>query len=426
MTHCKFTTSLITDKGNQVRGLIHFETLVALAECPDEIDNNHLGMYQLIKNNKVNSDQLSHNIRLTQSNGWANSAGLKCSIDKLQSDYLGTKTRNGQEITTEVIQSLKEQEKQGFYSLLFADIDQCNLSMEAVKARIDYFIHKIKQQKDNACYLIYSTKSSLPNNKKYRVVIPLQGVINTKEFIITQAFLCKVLGGDIATTKPFQAFMLPLAYNNDYIPKTDYGFFFHEFKGKFLHAVEIKESITVLKLMERDAQKLEQRVNSFIPRAKLCHEPLVDESIKSLPALFNAQADLLAILQRNGYRIVKDRGNKIEIALPGKTESKGNAHVYRDTNTFHTFNSNDILYNGSRSLKAYEVIKRLEFNNDDKEVYRVIANSKEHLEINGMTYNDYRKSLNDVSSSNHKGARTCILKTPNHSTNQTMKRIEIL
>ena len=206
MTHCKFTASLITDKGNQVRGLIDFETLVALAECPDEIDNDHLEMYQLIKNNKVNSDQLSHNIRLTQSNGWANSAGLKCSIDKLQSDYLGTKTRNGQEITTEVIQSLKEQEKQGFYNLLFADIDQGNLSMEAVKAGINYFIDKIKHQKNSACYLIYSTKSSLPSNKKYRVVIPLQGVINTKELIITQALLCKVLGGDVATTKPFQAF----------------------------------------------------------------------------------------------------------------------------------------------------------------------------------------------------------------------------
>ncbi len=404
MTACKFTSSLITDKSNQVRGLIDFETLVNLAKCPDEIDNQHLDMYKLVQDGKVDSDKLSHNIRLTQSNGWANCAGLKCSIDKLQSEYLGTKTRNDAKITTEIINALKAQEKQGFYSLLFADIDHGNLALEAVKARVDYFIHKIKQQQSGSCYLVYATKSSQPHNKKWRVVVPLQGVIKTREFIITQAILCKILGGDIATTKPYQAFMLPLTYNNDYMTRTDYEFFFHEFNGKFLHAVEIQESPLILKLMEKEAARLNQRIN--IPTNRTV--PRNESSVESLPTLFNAQADLLNILQCHDYRAVKDKGNKVEMALPNKADSKANAYLYKDTNTFHTFNTNDPLYNGSRSITAYEALKRLEFNNDDRVAYRVMANSRKYLEIAGMTYNDYKRSLNDVSSLNPKGAKTCI------------------
>ena len=407
MTGAKLTTSLITDKGNAVRGLIEFQTLVELAENPDTIDNDYLQIFDLIEVNKtVDNDKLKRFIIDDISNFWPNSACLKCPIDTIQEKYLNTLTPHGAKITTEVIQALKNQEKKGFYSALFADIDQGNLNIEEVKARTLQAIKRINTKYSGACFLIYATKSSQTHDNKWRVVIPLQGVINTKHFQICQAILCKYLGGDEAAIKPFQGFMSPLVYDNDYMPRTNYRFLFHEFNLKLLHAVDIQESQSILKLMERKAEKSRQAEPTNQNLSKAINKKLFN-STDSLPKLFNEQANFMLILQRNGYRIGKDRGNKIEMILPNKEQSKGNAFLYKNTNTYHSFNSNDVLYNGAKSIKQYEAFKRLECGNDNKEAYRKIANSKDYLNMNNKTYNEYVRESKHVNPlSQREGARS--------------------
>lgn len=78
-----------------------------------------------------------------------------------------------------------EQQKQGIYLYLWADLDKVYKSVEVVRDAIESFI--------DADYEIYTTRSATKENQKSRVLIPLANPISPSEWHQYQDILNKLI-----------------------------------------------------------------------------------------------------------------------------------------------------------------------------------------------------------------------------------------
>ncbi|MEF1289956.1 DUF3987 domain-containing protein [Vibrio sp. M260118] len=98
-------------------------------------------------------------------------------------------------------------EKHNHYTCLVADIDDGDSLLEAIEANL----------KGNGidCYYIYSTMSSKPEDKRWRVVVPIAQAVDLDHWQALQAALVISLDGDDCTSRSQQISYLPaLSYFN--------------------------------------------------------------------------------------------------------------------------------------------------------------------------------------------------------------------
>lgn len=84
---------------------------------------------------------------------------------------------------------------------------------------------------------------------------------------------------------------------------------------------------------------------------------------------FNKRGDVVALLQRHGWSVVKQSPNKTVFKRPGTTDSKSSGDFNHDLNWFSVFTTNS-CFEPNRAYLPYAVYAMLECNGDFKEASR--------------------------------------------------------
>lgn len=98
--------------------------------------------------------------------------------------------------------SREKQREEGEYWGLVADFDKVDLSIEQVKSLIVSTVGDVQ-------HVIYATKSSIPTHRRWRVIIPLRGVMNSVAWEAHQHVLADILQTDRSACRLNQLHFLP-------------------------------------------------------------------------------------------------------------------------------------------------------------------------------------------------------------------------
>jgi hypothetical protein len=104
------------------------------------------------------------------------------------------------------------------------------------------------------------------------------------------------------------------------------------------------------------------------------HEEGTKAFHKSPFADYNERGDTVALLQKHGWQIVKEKGGKVMMLRPGETTSKSSGDYSKDLNLFTVFTTSTIF----EPLKGYRpsaVYTMLEHNGNWKEAGRALLNA---------------------------------------------------
>ena len=90
---------------------------------------------------------------------------------------------------------------------------------------------------------------------------------------------------------------------------------------------------------------------------------------------YNNRGDVVELLERNGWKVVSNTGNKVNLLRPGSTDTSTSGNFHTDKRTFSVFSSSTIfdVTDSKGDKKAYspsQVYTILECNGDFKESYK--------------------------------------------------------
>jgi len=348
-----FTINHIARKSYETQGLLSYVTFLGLVESPDEFDNYTIKKYKVF-DNKFCENRFKYALHNEFLAGWANTLNLKCKPANLR-QFMGKKiTKTNKIIDENLINLLEQSEKKGCFGILFCDIDDKNCDIDQIKKMLGLFFNSITNTQKIYDYLIYATKSSKIDKKRWRVIIPLKRFLNIDKFIFAQTQLQKILGSDIATAvNPYQSFMLPLRINNDYMEKSHYAFHIAN-NGQILDAYNI--------IYEKANNPQKEPIS---PKKEYL------KKLDNIMHVFNNTFPVDQILERNNYVISSSKYGKKYV---GEKTPSSSSIVFENTGRFMTFKSNSKLFKDGKSLSSFDVFCVLECENNYKIAYKKARN----------------------------------------------------
>jgi len=84
---------------------------------------------------------------------------------------------------------------------------------------------------------------------------------------------------------------------------------------------------------------------------------------------YNQRGDVIALLESNGWRVVNQRGDRINLLRPGQTDSKTSGNYHTGLRVLRVFSSST-EFNPDKGYSPSQVFSLLVCNGDDKEAYR--------------------------------------------------------
>lgn len=84
---------------------------------------------------------------------------------------------------------------------------------------------------------------------------------------------------------------------------------------------------------------------------------------------YNQRGDVVALLERNGWRVVNQRGDRINLLRPGQTDSKTSGNYHTGLRVLRVFSSST-EFNPDKGYSPSQVFSLLVCNGDDKKAYR--------------------------------------------------------
>lgn len=376
----EFTVNTIIAKANNAQHLFSYNKLCHLAEYPNVICDDVLKKYNAVNNGCLNKERFNFAIRHEFYAGYANALNLKCKPESLQhfigEELIKGSQRTGKVITPTLIQSLKEAEKNGAFSFLFADIDEGNPSIEAVRSLVNQFFKNLTGSKysDQYEYLIYATKSATEDNKRYRAVIPISGLIGLDVFKAGQKLLQETLNADEATAlNPYQSFLLPLMIDNSYMQKSYYACYSPGFTSNFYYTpATITTDILNYHLGKiiADKKSTEQRTapKTHLMEKKPSQQTAIDGT--QLIYKFNTEVTTESVLNTHGFVISSPRNGKRYVSKQGSRGFDGSSCIFENSGKFKTFKTESPLYNDGKAMGSFDVFRILECNGDYAVAYR--------------------------------------------------------
>lgn len=178
------------------------------------------------------------------------------------------------------------------YTCLVADIDDGNSDLEAIESDL----------KTNGidCYYIYSTISSKPEDKRWRVVVPIAQAVDLDHWQALQAALVMALDGDDCTSRSQQISYLPAlsAFNKEHYQfKIEQGEPLEVFNSHFA-----QQAVLLAAEQQRENEESAEKAKAAKPR----NISLSNGQISPIDT-FNHLNDWCALLAQYGY---KKRGKK--------------------------------------------------------------------------------------------------------------------
>ena len=377
----QFTCNLITNKSNHICGLITYEILCELAKNPDVIDDEFLKDYKIVKNGLIDKERFNFVIRNEFIAGWANCLNLKCKPSSLR-QHIGQQVYQSEQPTNQFInesyiQKLEAREAKGAFSILFADIDEHNFKITDVQRLINIFLQKISGSKysDEFEYLIYSTKSSRENNKRWRVIIPIKGLVGLSVFKAAQKLLQKTLKSDAASAlNPYQSFLFPLEIDNSYMPKSYYECASPCFSSSHYFKPQVIESAILNHFFQ---PLIDKKISTYsintVSQYQLMGEPNMAKTFTKSSSLiddFKRLYSVSDILSHNGYAISEPRNGSRQVSIRGTGIFDHSSYIYEDSGLFYTFQTNHPLYNDGRAMNSFDVMRKLECGGNFPDAYR--------------------------------------------------------
>ncbi|MBY7995804.1 DUF3987 domain-containing protein [Vibrio fluvialis] len=178
------------------------------------------------------------------------------------------------------------------YTCLVADVDDGNSDLEAIEGDL----------KSNGIdsYYIYSTMSSKPTDKRWRVVVPISQTIDLDHWQALQAALVVALAGDDCTSRSQQISYLPAlsVFNKDcYQFKIEHGQPLDVFESYFAEQAALLAAEQAQEMREQETKTKAAQPKSL---------SLTDGQISPIDA-FNQANDWHSLLSQYGF---KKRGKK--------------------------------------------------------------------------------------------------------------------
>lgn len=376
----EFTVNTIIAKANNTQHLFSYNNLCRLAEYPNVICDDVLKKYNAVNNGCPNKKRFNFAIRNEFYAGYANALNLKCKPESLQ-NFIGEELikgsqRTGKVITPALIQLLKEAEQQGAFSLLFADIDKHDFTIETVRNSVNQFFKNLTgcKHSDQYEYLIYATKSATEDNKRWRVVLPISGLIGLDIFQAGQKLLQETLSADEATAlNAYQSFLLPLMIDNSHMQRSYYVCYSPSFTSNFYYTpATITADILNYHLGKiiADKKTTEQRLASktHLMEKKPSQQNAIDGT--QLIYKFNTEVTIESVLNTHGFIISSPRNGKRYVSKQGSRGFDGSSCIFENSGKFKTFKTESPLYNDGKAMGSFDVFRILECNGDYAVAYR--------------------------------------------------------
>ena len=376
----QFTVNMIIAKANNTQHLFSYNDLCRLAEYPNVICDDVLKKYNAVNNKSLNKERFNFAVRNEFYAGYANALNLKCKPESLQhfigKELIKGNQKTGKVITENLIASLKQSEQQGAFSLLFADIDEGSPSIEAVRSLVNQFFKNLTRSKysDQYEYLIYATKSATKDNKRYRVVLPISGLIGLDVFQAGQKLLQETLSADEATAlNAYQSFLLPLIIDNSYIEKSYYICYSPSFTSNFYYTpATITADILNYHLgkiiAEKQTVEKTQKPTNHLMEKKPSQQTAIDGT--QLIYKFNTEVTTESVLNTHGFVISSPRNGKRYVSKQGSRGFDGSSCIFENSGKFKTFKTESPLYNDGKAMGSFDVFRILECNGDYAVAYR--------------------------------------------------------
>jgi P4 family phage/plasmid primase-like protien len=270
--------------------------------------------------------------------------------------------------------AFKEQEQNGEYWFLWADIDKDPPGLRAVEQAIESATEMF------SCYEVYATRSATKDCQKCRVIIPLDKPLPGADWKLSQECLNDMLEHhgitpDRANERCAQLCYLPnKGAFYDSISNRDGDYF--DPLSRWGHVLATKKQAL------REAQKLAQE---RIAESKAKREQRLAEGFESPIDAFNAAYEVEDILLQCGY---DQRGNTFR--HPNSEGGSYSASVQHGR--VHSLSSADPLYTDGGGVGAHDAFSAFAvlFHNGDQNA--ALKDAGDHwLEIHGESWNKFRR-----------------------------------
>jgi len=84
---------------------------------------------------------------------------------------------------------------------------------------------------------------------------------------------------------------------------------------------------------------------------------------------YNNRGDVVSLLESNGWRVVNQRGERVNVLRPGETDSKTSGNYHTGLRTLRVFSSSTD-FNPDKAYNPYQVFELLEAKGDYREAYK--------------------------------------------------------
>lgn len=252
-------------------------------------------------------------------------------IDKSQAQWLIP--------STVLSRTFKEQETNGEFWVLWADIDQATKPLIEIAEIIESLI-------PGCDYEIYTSKSATQDNQKCRILIPLNKPLSGADWVLNQQILNNKLqdngiGSDRTSERPAQLCYLPNR-GEYYDRKNKRGGAYFDPAFEWSDDLEAKQAE-----IAQQAAELEKVSNEAKSKREAFNSYSGTSAFPSLIEAFNAHHTVQDILIRAGY---DQRGNTFR--HPNSESGSFSASVKNER--VHSLSSNDPLYTDGRGGGAHD------------------------------------------------------------------------
>lgn len=131
-------------------------------------------------------------------------------------------------------------------------------------------------------------------------------------------------------------------------------------------------TLKVLTIEQRDLLfEICRSFNEVIEPAKTPRESKVQAKEYGLSPFedYNKRGDVIGLLEKHGWTVVRDQGAKVVFKRPGKSDSKSSGDFNRELNWFSVFTTNSV-FEANRAYLPYAVYATLECHSDFSEAAR--------------------------------------------------------
>lgn len=273
--------------------------------------------------------------------------------------------------------SFKEQETNGEFCMLWADIDQTTNSLIEIAEIIESLIPVFD-------YEIYTSKSATQDNQKCRILIPLNKPLSGADWVLYQQILNdKLQDNDItpdrASERPAQLCYLPNRGEfYDRKSKRDGAFFDPSLEW----ANEIRNKQDEI---AQQAEELERLSNEAKSKREAFKSYSGTSALPDLIGAFNQTYTAQDILLQAGYG---QKGNSFR--HPDSESGSFSASVKDDR--VHALSSNDPLFTGGGGIGAHDAFSAFRILNHNGDRDAALKNAGDNwLAINSESWNQFKR-----------------------------------